>query len=584
MGFWKESPLRTKMKNQFVADILNEIADLLDIKGEIFFKTRAYRIAAQAIEVLEEDIEIVVSEDRLTSISGIGAAIAKKITEIVETGRLEYLEELTKEIPKGLLDLLKIQSLGPKKVASLYRNLGITSIKKLRDACLQGKLRNLDGFGVITELNILRGIALIEKTSGRALLNVAFSDGNNYIEYLKNCDKIDAINIAGSLRRMKETIGDVDILASSNHPNIVMEYFIKYPNVDRVLLKGSTKTSVILHDNLQVDLRVVKKESFGSALQYFTGSKEHNVAMRSLAIKKGFKLNEYGLFDKETETYIAGKTEEEIYNKLGLDYIEPELRENSGEIEAAKKKQLPKLVGYDDILGDFHAHSNWSDGSNSIEEIVQVAKNLGYRFVCITDHSQSLRVANGLSESRVDKKIKKIQELNKKNSDFKIYCGTECDIKADGTMDYRNSVLKKFDVVYGGIHTSFKMDRPTATKRIVKAMENEYVHAIAHLTCRMIGRREPFDLDMEEIMDVAKKTDTFLEINAFPDRLDLKDTHVKLAKERGVKVILGSDAHFIANLSFMRFGIATARRGWLEKKDILNTYSTHDIEKILGVK
>ena len=572
------------MKNQFVADILNEIADLLDIKGEIFFKTRAYRIAAQAIEVLEEDIEIVVSEDRLTSISGIGAAIAKKITEIVETGRLEYLEELTKEIPKGLLDLLKIQSLGPKKVASLYRNLGITSIKKLRDACLQGKLRNLDGFGVITELNILRGIALLEKTSGRALLNVAFSDGNNYIEYLKNCDKIDAINIAGSLRRMKETIGDVDILASSNHPNIVMEYFIKYPDVDRVLLKGSTKTSVILYDNLQVDLRVVKKESYGAALQYFTGSKEHNVAMRSLAIKKGFKLNEYGLFDKETETYITGKTEGEIYNKLDLDYIEPELRENSGEIEAAKKKQLPKLVGYDDILGDFHVHSNWSDGSNSIEEIVQVAKNFGYRFVCITDHSQSLRVANGLSESRVDKKIKKIQELNKKNSDFKIYCGTECDIKADGTMDYRNSVLKKFDVVYGGIHTSFKMDRPTATKRIVKAMENNYVHAVAHPTCRMIGRREPFDLDMEEIMDVAKKTDTFLEINAFPDRLDLKDTHVKLAKERGVKVILGSDAHFIANLPFMRFGIATARRGWLEKKDILNTYSTHDIEKILGVK
>lgn len=572
------------MKNQFVADILNEIADLLDIKGEIFFKTRAYRIAAQAIEVLEEDIEIVVSEDRLTSISGIGAAIAKKITEIVETGRLEYLEELTKEIPKGLLDLLKIQSLGPKKVASLYRNLGITSIKKLRDACLQGKLRNLDGFGVITELNILRGIALLEKTSGRALLNVAFSDGNNYIEYLKNCDKIDAINIAGSLRRMKETIGDVDILASSNHPNIVMEYFIKYPDVDRVLLKGSTKTSVILYDNLQVDLRVVKKESYGAALQYFTGSKEHNVAMRSLAIKKGFKLNEYGLFDKETETYITGKTEGEIYNKLDLDYIEPELRENSGEIEAAKKKQLPKLVGYDDILGDFHVHSNWSDGSNSIEEIVQVAKNFGYRFVCITDHSQSLRVANGLSESRVDKKIKKIQELNKKNSDFKIYCGTECDIKADGTMDYRNSVLKKFDVVYGGIHTSFKMDRPTATKRIVKAMENNYVHAVAHPTCRMIERREPFDLDMEEIMDVAKKTDTFLEINAFPDRLDLKDTHVKLAKERGVKVILGSDAHFIANLPFMRFGIATARRGWLEKKDILNTYSTHDIEKILGVK
>ena len=571
------------MKNQFVADILNEIADLLDIKGEIFFKTRAYRIAAQAIEVLEGDIETAVSEDRLTSISGIGEAIAKKITEIVETGRLEYLEELKKEIPEGLLSLLEIQSLGPKKVASLYRNLGITSIKKLRDACLQGKLRNLDGFGVITELNILRGIALLEKTSGRALLNVAFSDGKNYLEYLKNCDKIDDINIAGSLRRMKETIGDVDILASSNHPDDVMEYFIKYPDVDRVLLKGSTKTSVLLYDNLQVDLRVVKKESYGAALQYFTGSKEHNVAMRGLAIKKDFKLNEYGLFDKETETYITGKTEGEIYNKLDLDYIEPELRENSGEIEAAKKKQLPNLVGYEDILGDFHVHSNWSDGSNSIEEIVEVTKNLGYRFVCITDHSQSLRVANGLSESRVDKKIKKIQELNKKNSDFKIYCGTECDIKADGTMDYRNSVLKKFDVVYGGIHTSFKMDRPTATKRIVKAMENNYVHAIAHPTCRMIGRREPFDLDMEEIMDVAKKTDTFLEINAFPDRLDLKDTHVKLAKDRGVKIILGSDTHFVVNLPFMRFGVATARRGWLGKKDILNTYPQNDIEKILGV-
>lgn len=572
------------MRNQFVADILNEIADLLDIKGEIFFKTRAYRIAAQAIEVLEEDIETVVHEDRLTSISGIGEAIAKKITEIVETGRLEYLKKLKKEVPEGLLDLLEIQGLGPKKVAMLYRNLGITSIKELRNACLQGKLRDLDGFGVITEQNILRGITLLEKTSGRALLNVAFSDGNDYVEYLKNYDKIGAISIAGSLRRMKETIGDVDILASSNHPDAVMEYFTRYPDVDRVLLQGSTKTSVLLYDNLQVDLRVVKEKSFGAALQYFTGSKEHNVAMRSLAIKKGYKLNEYGLFEKETEKYVAGKTEEEIYNKLGLEYIEPELRENRGELETAKKKQLPKLVGYNDILGDFHVHSNWSDGGNSIEEIATISKNLGYTFVCITDHSQSLKIANGLSEARVDKKIKKIKELNEKMDDFKIFCGTECDIKSDGTMDYRDSVLKKFDFVFAGIHTAFKMDRSTATKRTVKAMENKYVHALAHPTCRIIGRREPFDLDMEEIMDVAKETDTFLEINAFPDRLDLKDIHVKLAKERGVKVILGTDSHFVATLPFMHFGIATARRGWLEKKDILNTYSTHDIEKMLGVK
>ena len=572
------------MKNQFVADILNKIADLLDIKGEVFFKTRAYRIAAQAVEVLEEDIETVVSEGRLTSISGIGDAIASKITEIVETGSLESLERLTKEVPESLLYLLKIQSLGPKKIASLYKNLGITTIKDLRTACQQGKLRDLAGFGVITELNLLRGIALLEKTSGRALLPVAFSDGNKVINYLKNCGKIDILSIAGSLRRMKETIGDVDILASSDHPEEVMEYFTKYSEVDQVLLKGSTKTSVLLIDNLQVDLRVVKKESFGSALQYFTGSKEHNVAMRSLAIKKGYKLNEYGLFDKETEQYVVGNTEVEIYNKLSLDYIEPELRENRGEIEAAKKKQLPNLVKYNDINGDFHVHSNMSDGSDTIEEIVDASKHIGYKFVAITDHSQSLKVANGLSEARVDKKIKKIRELNKKNPDFKIYCGTECDIKADGTMDYPDSVLKKFDVVYAGIHTVFKMDRKTATNRIIRAMENEFVHAVAHPTCRMIGRREPFDLDMDELMDVARKTDTFLEINAFPDRLDLKDSHVKLAKDRGVKIILGSDTHFLINLPFMRFGIATARRGWLEKKDILNTYSQNDIEKILGVK
>jgi len=571
------------MKNQFVADMLYKIADLLDIKGEMFFKIRAYRMAAQAIEVLDEDVETVVSQDRLTSIAGIGDAIAKKITELVETGKLQYLEELTQEIPESLLKMLNIQSLGPKKVSALYQRLGITSIDELRKACLAGRLRDLDGFGIVTELNILRGIALLEKTSGRALLNVAYDDGNKYIDYLKRFDAVDDVQIAGSLRRMKETIGDVDILASSDHPEDVMDYFIKYPDVDRILLKGKTKTSVILHDNLQVDLRVVAKKSYGAALQYFTGSKEHNVSMRSLAINKGFKLNEYGLFEKETEQYIAGETEEEIYSSLGLAYIQPELRENSGEIEAAKNNHLPTLVDYDDILGDFHVHSNWSDGHNSVEEIVEGAQALGYRFVCITDHSQSLTVANGLSETRVDKKIKQIAALNKKHPDITIYCGTECDIAPDGSMDYPQRVLEKFDVVYAGIHTAFNMDGPAVTHRICTAMENDCVHAVAHPTCRMIGRREAFDLDMEEILKVAKKTDTFLEINAFPDRLDLKDVHVKLAKERGVKIILGSDTHFVNNLVFMRFGVATARRGWLEKKDILNTYATKDIETLLGV-
>lgn len=572
------------MKNQLVAEIFYKIADLLDLKGEIFFKTRAYRIAAQTIEVMEEDIETIVKEGRLQSISGIGGALAKKIEEIVETGKLEYFERLKKEVPGGLLDLLEIPGLGPKKVAALYKNLGITTVKALSTACTNGKLRDLDGFGEITERNILRGIQLREKTSGRALLNVAYDDGMSYLDYMKKCDKIDKISIAGSLRRMKETIGDLDILASSEYPDEVMDYFVRYEDVDRILLQGSTKTSVLLHDNLQVDLRVVKEESFGSALQYFTGSKEHNVKMRNIAIKKGYKLNEYGLFDKQTDRYVVGRTEKEIYNKLDLQYIEPELRENRDEIESAKNSSLPNLVEYDDVIGDFHVHSVWSDGSDSIETIAHYAKNLGYSFVGITDHSQSLKIANGLSEDRVVKKIDEIRTLNKKMSDFKIFCSTECDIKSDGSLDYSDRILKMFDFVYVGIHMGFKMDGKEMTERIIRGMENEHVHFLAHPTGRLIGRRAPYEIDIERIIDTAKDTNTFLEINAFPDRLDLNDIHCKLAKEKGVKFVIGTDAHNTSHLQFIRYGIATARRGWLEKKDILNTYSIKDIEKIIGAK
>src|SRR4030042_6627761 len=332
------------MKNQIVAEVLYQIADLLDLKGENFFKTRAYRIAAQKIEVLDEDIEVFVKQDRLREISGIGEALAKKIKEIVETGELEYFEKLKKEIPEELLEMLEIPGLGPKKVAAIYKNLGVKTISELRQACKDGKLRNLDGFGVITEQNILRGIQMKEKTSGRVLLNLAYADGQNYFNYLKKCDKIKRISLAGSLRRRKETIGDLDILASSDNPDKVMDFFIKYNDIKQILLKGNTKTSVVLNDDLQVDLRVIEDKSFGAALQYFTGSKEHNIKMRSLAIKEGYKLSEYGLFDKKTEKFIAGNNEEEIYNKFGLEYIEPELRENRGEIQAANEKKLPNLV------------------------------------------------------------------------------------------------------------------------------------------------------------------------------------------------------------------------------------------------
>jgi DNA polymerase (family X) len=570
------------MKNQFVADTLYMIADLLDLKGEIFFKTRAYRIAAQTIEAMDEDIEKLVHQGTVKVIPGVGEALAKKITELVQTGKLVYLERLKKEVPTGLIDLLGIPGLGPRKVAAVYKNLGITSIQELHQAASNGELRTLEGFGEITERNILRGIQLLEKTSGRVLLNVAYEDGTRYLQYLDKCKKIRKMNIAGSLRRMKETIGDLDLLVSSEDPEAVMEHFIRYPEVAQILAKGTTKSSVLLNDHLQVDLRVVEEKSYGAALQYFTGSKDHNVTLRSFAIKKGFKLNEYGLFEKTTGKYIAGKTEKEIYKKIGMQYIEPELRENRGEFTAAKTKTLPNLVGYNEIAGDFHVHSSWSDGSDSIETIASAAQQHGYQFIGITDHSQSLKIANGLNEIRIQKKINEIKKVNKKFPHLRILCGTECDIKTDGTLDYSTNILRQFDFVYIGIHTAFKMDKETMTKRIVRGMDNEQVDFLAHPTGRLIGKRDPYDVDIEQIIDAAKETDTRLEINSFPDRLDLDDAHAKLAKEHGVRFVLGTDSHSINHLDFMRFGIATARRGWLEKKDILNTLSVKEIEKKLG--
>jgi DNA polymerase (family 10) len=570
------------MKNQLVANILYQIADLLDLKGEIFFKTRAYRMAAQNIEVLEEDIEDIIKKDKLKDIPGVGEALAKKIKELVETDKLEYFENLKKEFPEGILDLLNVPGLGPKKVAAIYKNLGIASLKDLQKAASEGKLRDLFGFGEITEQNIIRGIQLLEKTTGRALLNVAYEDGTRYLEYLKKCDYVDNVSLAGSLRRMKETIGDLDILASSSNPEIVMDYFIKYSSVQHVLSKGSTKSSVILKDNIQVDLRVVEAKSFGAALQYFTGSKEHNVTLRGYAINKGYKLNEYGLFKKYTEKFIVGKTEEEIYNKIGFPFIEPELRENRGEFEAAKNKNLPKLIGYDQILGDLHIHSVYSDGNDSIETLAAFAKNLGYEYIGIADHSQSLKIANGLSEERIIKKIAEINKLNKKYQNFKILCGTECDIKSDGSLDYNNKILKMFDYVYIGIHSGFKMDKNKMTQRIIDGMENENADFLAHPTGRLIGKRDSYQVDIESVIDAAKESDTRLEINSFPDRLDLDDFHAKVAKQKRVNFVIGTDSHSTSHIPFIKFGIATARRGWLEKKDVLNTNSLENIEKILG--
>ncbi len=561
-----------------VVSLLNTIADLLDIKKENFFKTRAYRLAAQTLQENDEDIMVLVKEQRLKNLPGIGEVIAKKITEYVETGKLEFFEQLTKEIPLQLLKLLEIPGLGPKKVSLLFHELHIDTIDKLRDACEQGKLRDLNGFGELTEKNILRGIKLKEKTSGRSLLHHAYDDGTKYRAYMKECPEVLQCDIAGSLRRMKETIGDIDILASSNDPVKVMDYFVKYPSVKQVLLQGITKTSVLLLDSIQVDLRVVGQQSYGAALQYFTGSKEHNVSLRGHASRKGFKLNEYGVFNKENDTYIAGETEQEVYSILGLSYIPPELRENRGELEASLAHKLPTLLDQQDICGDLHVHSSYSDGVNSIQEMVDAAEKQSYQYVGITDHSQSLKVANGLSVERIKEKKREIQQINK-TSLIHVFCGTECDIKSDGSLDYPDEILALFDYVGIGIHTGFKMTKEQATKRIMNGMQNPFVTFVAHPTCRMIGSREPLDIDMERIFEQAIETNTALEINSFPDRLDLNDSLVRRGKELGVRFIIGTDAHAVGHLGYMRFGVATAKRGWLEKKDVINTSDLSSIKK-----
>jgi len=569
------------MDNHDVATLLGTIADLLDLKGEMPFKIRAYRMAAQMIDTLTDDITTLVHHNRLQDLPGIGEALAKKITEYVQTGKLTYLDDLKKDIPPGLIDLMRIPGLGPRKVAAIYHTLNITTLIELKTAATQGKLRTLKGFGETTEQNILRGIQLLEKTHGRILLSHADADGTALLTYLKACPAVIHASLAGSLRRMKETIGDLDILASSAQPQEVMDYFTHYPHTDVILAKGDTKTSLLLKDHLQVDLRVVDDTSYGAALLYFTGSKDHNIALRSLAIKHGYKLNEYGLFNKDTDHLIAGHTEDDVYKKIGLDYVPPELRENRGEIHAAQTHTLPHLITQDDIHGDFHVHSHYSDGTDTIDTIAATAHHLGYRFIGITDHSQSLKIANGLTPDRIKKKQQEINTVQRNYPDLTILCGTECDIKPDGSLDYPTTVLKDLDYVYIAIHTHFKMDTDTMTNRIITAMHHDEADFLAHPTGRLLGTREPYPVDLDKIIDTAKATNILLEINSFPDRLDLDDLHIKQAKDHGVRLVLGTDSHRATQLTNMRYGVATARRGWAEPPDILNTATPKQLQKFL---
>lgn len=569
------------MKNQEIANIFKEIVKILEIKGENPFRIRAYERAARNIEALSEGIEILIEEDRVKDIPGIGKDLEGKIKEISDTGKLKYLDELKKDVPQGIIDMLRIPGVGPKTAKILHDELGILDLVMLERMVHAGKIRNIPGMKEKTEENILRGLALLKKGQDRMDLKTALDEVDLFVRQLQKLKGVKKISPAGSLRRMKDTVRDIDILLTSNKPEKIMDVFTSLPEVKDVLAKGPTKSSIITRDGIQVDVRVVEDSSYGAALMYFTGSKAHNIKLRQIAIKKGLKLSEYGIFKKSKK--IAGKTEKEMYETLGLPYIVPELREDRGEIEAIAKEGLPKLIELGDIKGDLHTHSTWSDGGSSIEEMVIKARKLGYEYIAITDHSQGLKIAGGLDRQELYIKKREIDKLRRKYRDIKILFGTEVDIDSDGNLDYSDDILEEMDIVIAAIHTGFKQSAEKLTRRIIKACQNKHVDIIAHPTGRLWGAREPYELNIEEVLRVARDTSTALEINSFPQRLDLDDIHCRMAKDFSVMLAVNTDAHIAQQLELMKLGVATARRGWLEKKDVLNSLSFDRLVKKLCI-
>lgn len=557
------------MKNKEVADIFNKVAALLEIKGDNPYRIRAYQKAAQTIEALTADVEELAKQGKLEKLPGIGPDLANKIKEILKTGTLSLYEELKKDVPLILLNFLEIPGLGPKKVKVLYEKLGITNIEELEKACKAHKIAKLPGFGWKTEENILKGIKLFKEKTGRKPLGEILSLAEEIIETLKKESPVEKIAVAGSIRRRKETVKDIDILITSIQPEKVMKKVTELSLVEEVIAFGETKTSVRLKTGIQMDVRVVEPDSWGAALAYFTGSKAHNIRVRELALEKGLKINEYGVFKGDTK--IAGKTEEEVYASVGLPFIYPELREDRGEIEAALHGKLPKLVEYDEILGDAHVHSKYSDGTASLEEIIAKAEKLGLSWVAVCDHSQGLKVAGGLSIEDLFKKKKHIEELNKRSSKVKLIFGSEVDILSDGTLDYPDEILAEIDYVVAAIHTGFQQSEEQITNRIISALKHPLVHAIAHPTGRVIGEREPYAVNIPKILEIAAQYGKALEINAYYKRLDLNDINTRAAKEKGIPLIIGTDTHFIDQMEYLHLGTAVARRGWCEKSDVLNT-------------
>lgn len=571
------------MRNNEVAEVFGEIADLLEIKGENPFRIRAYRRAGQNIEGLPKDIENF-SREELLKVPGIGRDLADKVSEYLTTGVIASLEQLKQEVPAGLAELLLVPGLGPKKVRLLHEKLGIRSIDELEQQASTGRLTGLTGIGNKTEDAILRGISMIRRGRERLPLGKVMPLASEIVGYLMKHSPVTRAEIAGSLRRWKETVRDMDILATSDRPGDVIRAFAGMPAVREVLVRGPIKASIVTGEGIQADLRVVGEKSYGAALLYFTGSKGHNIRLREMAARKGLKISEYGIFREKDGRRLGGEEEADVYKALGLDFIPPELREDSGEVEAAARHGLPTLVEEKDILGDLHVHSNASDGRDTLEDLIAAGRERGYEYLAVTDHSAGLGIARGLKEDRILEQKNLIDSLNKKVKGFMLFTGTELNIRSDGSPDVDEELLRKLDIVVASVHSGFRQPRDQLTHRLVSAARNPCVSVIAHPTGRLIGEREPYDVDMEAVLDAAAATGTAVEINAHPLRLDLDDRHAKRAGEKHVPVVISTDAHAIGQLGHITFGVSVARRAWLTKRDILNTRKGKDLLKFFRSK
>ncbi len=571
------------MDKNRVAAILDEIGTLLEIQGENAFRCNAYHNAARAVEQLEEDLGTLVRENRLTSVPGIGETLRDKITTLVTTGALPFYEKLREKTPPGLFDILRIQGLGPKRVKTLYDKLKVDSLDKLAEACEQGRVAELRGFGEKTQQKIIEGIQFLRQMGQRVRIDQAETLALRLLDGLRQAPGVIRMELCGSLRRRRETVKDIDILISSDDPAPIMEHFVSLPGVAQVIAHGETKSSVIVGVGrvmMNADLRIVDDTQFPFALHYFTGSKEHNIAMRVRAQQKGLKLNEYELAGGDRR--MSCRDEADLFKSLDLTYIAPELRENSGEMDAAADGELPNLVVAGDIAGVFHCHTTYSDGGNSVEEMALAAKELGLKYFGFADHSQSLTVANGLSPQRVRQQQAEIDSVQARLKGFKLFKGIECDILADGSLDFDDDVLASFDYVVASVHSHFKQPREEMTARILKAIRNPYVTMLGHATGRLLLKREGYQVDLEAVLQTAAQTGTLMEINAHPARLDIDWIHCKRAKSLGVKVVINPDAHGTDEIALYRYGVDVARRGWLEKGDVFNTKSAADVTKALA--